>query len=86
MEFLSCIGDWLLNLRERLDHEARLMPFILSALNDEVPDIAAAAVRLLDQLGAQYEKDNEKVRMPALHIQACVVHSMSQKGAALKYA
>lgn len=38
-EFLSCLGDWLLNLRERMDHEPRLMPFIMSALSDDVPEI-----------------------------------------------
>lgn len=42
-EFLSCIGDWLLTLRERMDHEPRLMPFVMSALNDEVPEIQASS-------------------------------------------
>lgn len=35
LEFLHVIGDWILNLRERMDHEHRLMPYLISALNDE---------------------------------------------------
>ena len=38
-EFLSLLGDWMTGLRERLDHEARLLPYVLSALNDEAPEI-----------------------------------------------
>ncbi|KXZ56414.1 hypothetical protein GPECTOR_1g369 [Gonium pectorale] len=59
-EFLSVLADWMTGLRERLDHEARLLPFVLSALNDESPEIQADAVALLERLGVQYEKDHEK--------------------------
>ncbi|KAG2440366.1 hypothetical protein HXX76_004471 [Chlamydomonas incerta] len=59
-EFLALLGDWMLSLRERLDHESRLLPYVLSALNDEAPEIQADAVALLDRLGAQYEADHEK--------------------------
>ncbi|KAG2455132.1 hypothetical protein HYH02_000951 [Chlamydomonas schloesseri] len=59
-EFLALLGDWMTRLRERLDHESRLLPYVLSALNDESPEIQADAVALLDALGAQYEADHEK--------------------------
>ena len=30
---------WILHLPERMDHEQRLMPYLLSALDDESPQI-----------------------------------------------
>lgn len=60
LEWLRTVGDWMTRLRERMDHEARLLPFVLSALNDEAPEIQAEAVDLLERLGVQYEKDHEK--------------------------
>jgi hypothetical protein len=39
MEFLRMLGDWMINLRERMDHEPRLMPYVISALNDVSPAI-----------------------------------------------
>ena len=39
LEFLHVLGDWMLHLPERMDHEQRLMPYLLSALNDESPQI-----------------------------------------------
>ncbi|GIL99070.1 hypothetical protein Vretimale_4331 [Volvox reticuliferus] len=59
-EFLAVLADWMTQLRERMDHESRLLPFVLSALNDEAPEIQADAVCLLERLGAQYEQDHEK--------------------------
>ncbi|GFR41385.1 hypothetical protein Agub_g2068, partial [Astrephomene gubernaculifera] len=59
-EFLAVLADWMTGLRERLDHEARLLPYVLSALNDESPEIQSDAVSLLERLGAQYESDHEK--------------------------
>ena len=39
LEFLLVLGDWMLHLNERMDHEQRLMPYLLSALNDDNPQI-----------------------------------------------
>jgi hypothetical protein len=39
LEFLRMLGDWMLHLRERLDHEPRLLPYLLSALGDESPAV-----------------------------------------------
>ena len=33
------LAAWMLHLPERMDHEQRLMPYLLSALNDESPQI-----------------------------------------------
>jgi len=41
LEFLRTISDWMLNLRERVDHEPRLLPYALSALNDACPQARA---------------------------------------------
>lgn len=54
------IGNWMLALRERTDHEARLLPYLLSGLCDESPVVVQAALQLLDQLGQQYEKEHAK--------------------------
>jgi hypothetical protein len=60
LEFLNMIGNWMLTLTERLDHESRLLPYVLSGLTDDCPAVQAAAVQLLEQLGAAYEKEHEK--------------------------
>lgn len=40
LELLRVIGDWLLHLPERKDHEKWLMPYVMSALNDtESPQV-----------------------------------------------
>lgn len=54
------VGNWMLTLRERLDHEPRLLPYVLSGLCDEAPAVVEAALALLEQLGQQYEREHEK--------------------------
>ncbi|KAF5842633.1 armadillo-type protein [Dunaliella salina] len=58
LEFLRTISDWMLNLRERVDHEPRLLPYALSALNDSCPQVVEEALVLLDKLGEQYEREH----------------------------
>lgn len=60
LAFLQMIGNWMLTLRERTDHEARLLPYLLSGLCDESPAVVESALQLLDQLGQQYEQEHEK--------------------------
>lgn len=48
LAWLRCVGDWMLNLRERVDHESRLMPYALSALDDPHPQVRAALCAFLD--------------------------------------
>jgi hypothetical protein len=59
LAFLECIGNWMLTLRERRDHEPRLLPYVLSGICDESPAVVQAALQLLDQLGQQYEQEHE---------------------------
>lgn len=60
LEFLHMIADWMLTLRERIDHHARLMPYALSALSDASKDVQMTALKLLDDLGAQYEEEHQQ--------------------------
>ncbi|GBF95342.1 hypothetical protein Rsub_07770 [Raphidocelis subcapitata] len=59
LEFLRIVGSWMLGLRERADHEGRLLPFVLAALIDDAPQVSSEAASLLDALGRQYESDHE---------------------------
>jgi hypothetical protein len=60
LAFLDMIGNWMLTLRERLDHEARLLPYVLSGACDDSPAVVQSALQLLDQLGQQYEQEHEQ--------------------------
>ena len=35
------VGDWMLRLRERTDHEGRLLPYILAGLVDDTPQVGS---------------------------------------------
>lgn len=54
------VADWMLTLRERIDHHARLMPYALSALSDPSRDVQMAAWKLMDDLGIQYEEEHQQ--------------------------
>ena len=54
------VADWMLTLRERIDHHARLMPYALSALSDPSRDVQTAALKLMDDLGIQYEEEHQQ--------------------------
>ncbi|GAQ86393.1 hypothetical protein KFL_002860170 [Klebsormidium nitens] len=56
-EFLATLGDWLLNLPERMDHETRLLPYVLSAFSDDNPSIQLEAFELMEAIGRQYERE-----------------------------
>ena len=59
------ISDWMLKLRERNDHHARLMPYALSALSDPSAKVQQAALKILDDLGAQWvEEHKEDLKVP----------------------
>lgn len=62
------VADWMLTLRERIDHHARLMPYPLSALSDSSKDVQAAALKLMVNLGAQYEEEHQQ----ELKVQCCL--------------
>ena len=60
LAFLDLIADCMLRLRERIDHHARLMPYALSALSDTSQEVQKAALKLMDDLGAQYEEEHQE--------------------------
>lgn len=37
--FLRQAGDWIVELDDRYDHHARLIPYLLSGLFDDHPDL-----------------------------------------------
>lgn len=56
--FVEMLGGWMLNLPDRIDHEARLMPFLITMVGDDVPAVHNAAIEVVDALGIQYEKEH----------------------------
>ena len=67
LAFLQMLADWMLTLRERIDHHARLMPYALSALSDSSKVVQSAALKLMDDLGVQYEEEHQQ----ELKVQCC---------------
>lgn len=55
--FFAAVAAWLLDLPDRMDHESRLAPYLLTALNDADPAIADAAASALFAIGARYEDE-----------------------------
>ncbi|OQR98880.1 hypothetical protein THRCLA_06647 [Thraustotheca clavata] len=56
--FYETITAWLIELPDRYDHESRLMPYLLSAVADECPDISFRAMQTIDILGARHAKEH----------------------------
>eukprot|EP00112_Aurelia_sp_Birch-Aquarium-sp1_P015656 Seg3494.1 transcript_id=Seg3494.1/GoldUCD/mRNA.D3Y31 product="Dynein assembly factor 5 axonemal" protein_id=Seg3494.1/GoldUCD/D3Y31 len=55
----NIIGDWLLNLRDRYSYFHKLLPLLLTGLSDELDDIKQKSKDLFNQVGRQYEAENE---------------------------
>ncbi|XP_060946261.1 dynein axonemal assembly factor 5-like [Limanda limanda] len=53
------VGNWLLHMRDRYSYFHKLIPLLLSSINDEIPEIRLLAADLWRQVGAQWEKENE---------------------------
>ena len=56
--FMTVLGVWQLQLLEREETEARLLPYLIAGLADAQPEAAAAAAQALDALGALYEHEH----------------------------
>ena len=52
------LGSWQLQLLERKETEARLLPYLIAGLTDEQPEAAGLAVASLQALGAAYEHEH----------------------------
>ncbi|KAL2607705.1 hypothetical protein R1flu_026278 [Riccia fluitans] len=58
-QLLRTVASWLCELDERKEHECRLVPYLLSGFTDESPIIQDVAFQLMQQVGHQYEEENE---------------------------
>ncbi|XP_037647643.1 dynein assembly factor 5, axonemal-like isoform X1 [Sebastes umbrosus] len=55
----AVVGDWLLHMRDRYSYFHKLIPLLLSGVDDEIPEIRLLAADLWKQVGAQWETENE---------------------------
>ncbi|XP_032183582.1 dynein assembly factor 5, axonemal isoform X2 [Mustela erminea] len=55
----SVVGGWLLDLRDRYSFFHKLIPLLLSSLEDDIPEIALAAANLWEKVGLQWQRENE---------------------------
>ena len=52
------LAYFLVFLPDRYDHQQRLLPYVLSFVNDAVPAIREAALRCVETCGLQYEREH----------------------------
>ncbi|KAL0032856.1 hypothetical protein WJX77_002978 [Trebouxia sp. C0004] len=76
LEFVDMLADWMLTLRERIDHHARLMPYALSALSDPSKDVQRAALKLMDDVGVQYEEEHQQDLKDTLYYLPAEAHAL----------
>lgn len=58
---VTCVvGGWLLDLRDRYSFFPKLIPLLLSSLDDEMPGVALAAASLWEKVGLQWQQENEE--------------------------
>ncbi|GLE04788.1 hypothetical protein PINS_up013767 [Pythium insidiosum] len=55
--FYAMIQHWMVHLPDRYDHESRLMPYLLSAVTDELEETSRDARATLAVLGRMYEAE-----------------------------
>ena len=56
--FYEMLRHWTTELEDRWDHFGRLMPFVLSGVSDDDPNIQAYSLKTLDMLGSNYESEH----------------------------
>ena len=54
------VGGWMVTLLDRYSYFYKLLPLLLTGIEDEVPDIAAKSVQLFEAAGKQWEGENEQ--------------------------
>eukprot|EP00956_Cyclotella_meneghiniana_P004695 scaffold5772_cov55-Cyclotella_meneghiniana.AAC.5 len=52
------LSNFLVFLPDRYDHQQRLLPYILSFINDASPAVQCKALRCIEQCGMQYEREH----------------------------
>lgn len=56
--FFAMVASWLWALPDHYDHESRLMPYLLSALHDDDPEVCDHAHATLVRIGARHEEEH----------------------------
>uniref|UniRef100_A0A452TIB1 Dynein axonemal assembly factor 5 n=2 Tax=Ursus maritimus TaxID=29073 RepID=A0A452TIB1_URSMA len=57
---VTCVvGGWLMDLRDRYSFFHKLIPLLLSSLEDDIPAIALEAADLWEKVGLQWQRENE---------------------------
>lgn len=54
------MGKLLMDLPDRVDHEGRIFPYLVSGLFDPHEDICKIAFEIIEELGLRHEEDNEE--------------------------
>ena len=57
--FYKTMGDLLMRLPDRFDHEGRIFPYLISGLYDPSDDIKTTVFDIIESLGELYEETNE---------------------------
>ena len=60
VKFAECLGMWLHDLPDRYDYFSRILPYMLSCLSDEAPQVAELALRWVEKCGKQWEEEHDK--------------------------
>ena len=58
--FYEVISGWMIDCDDRVDHENRLIPYIITGLFDKNEEIASYVYERFEIIGKLYEKTNEK--------------------------
>lgn len=58
--FYRTIGDLLMRLPDRTDHEGQLFPYMISGLYDQNDSICSLVFEIMEELGQSHEESNEE--------------------------
>ncbi|XP_065338591.1 dynein axonemal assembly factor 5 [Cloeon dipterum] len=59
-EVVSVGGDWLINLPDRYSHFCRIIPLVVTGMDDEMPEVQDLACEVWNKAGKKYEEENEE--------------------------
>ncbi|CAB3366268.1 Hypothetical predicted protein [Cloeon dipterum] len=59
-EVVSVGGDWLINLNDRYSHFCRIIPLVVTGMDDEMPEVQDLAREVWNKAGKKYEEENEE--------------------------
>lgn len=57
---VNVIGQWLLDLPDRYSYHHKLIPLLITGINDEVLDIKTIAWQIWEKVGLKYAEENEQ--------------------------